>query len=83
MANFDRNTALIQEVYVRRELPSGAQQYRRLAFNLITYEDGATYVEPVSTVNLDQTWEGLYNVDNDGEFLILDAPPFSGVTEIR
>lgn len=83
MATFNRADATIQEVYVRRVLPNGSNNYRRLAFNLIRHDNGETYVEPISTVNDDQTWEGMNSVDTDGEFLILDAPPFSGVTEIR
>lgn len=83
MATYNRADADIQQVYVRRQLPSGAQQYRRLGFNLVKYDDRETYIEPMAMVNFDQTWEGLYNVDNDADFLILDAPPFSGVTEIR
>ena len=83
MAVYNREDAKIQEVYVRRVLPNGDNNYRRLAFNLITYDDGTTYIEPVPTVNHDQTWEGMNSVATDAEFLILDAPPFSGVTEIH
>jgi hypothetical protein len=83
MATFNRNDATIQEVYVRRALPNGDNNYRRLAFNLIRYDNGETYVEPIAAVNFDQTWEGMHSVETDGEFLILDAPPFSGVTEIH
>ena len=82
-ATFDRTKAKIQEIYTRREFAGGGQKYIRLPYNLITHDDGQDYIEPVATVNLDQTWEAFNSLATDGEFLILDRAPWAGITEIR
>jgi hypothetical protein len=85
MAQFTREGAKIQEVYVRRVLPGGQQKYLRLPFNLIEYDDASgVYVEPIPTTGLvPWTFGDVNTAATDGDFLILDKQPFDGITEIR
>jgi hypothetical protein len=85
MAQFTRSGAKIQEVYIRRVLPGGQEKYLRAPYNLVEYDDASgQYVEPIPTTGLvPLTYGDVNDASTDGEFLILDSHPFSGVTEIR
>jgi len=79
--SFRRETAKIQEVYTRRVTPAG-DKYLRAPFNLIRYaEDSVTYIEPTNYSTGPYTYSDVNTVANDAEFLIVDAMPFSGITE--
>ena len=84
MADFTREKATILEVYRRRSLPSG-DEYVRLPFNLVTYDDASgQYIEPVPTVQTQPyTWLDQNTDDCAAKRLIVDTIPFDGVTEIR
>lgn len=80
MATFAKNAALIQEVYIRRVLAGGVQKYLRLPFNLVRYDDGGgVYIEPLPYLGnsgLANTFAELNPPSSDGEFLIVDRPPY-------
>ena len=91
MATFSNENAVRQAPYVRRVLPGGKEKYQRLPFDLVKYDDGSgTYVEPIPQLGLGAlapnfmyTWNDVNTAATEADFLIVDAPPFSGVTEIR
>ena len=83
MATYQRETATILEVYQRRVFPGPEEKYIRLPWNLITHDDGNQFIEPVSLLPEGFTWYDRNNDDTDAQWLIVDVPPFQGVTEIR
>lgn len=85
MADFTREKATTLNVFRRRVLASGEQEYVRLPFNLVTYDDSSgQYIEPVPIVQQQPyTWFDQNNDDTAAKFLIVDTIPFDGVTEIR
>ncbi len=48
MAEFTRETAKIEEVYQRRLLPNGDSKYIRKPVDIVTYDDGGTYLQPAN-----------------------------------
>jgi hypothetical protein len=85
MATYARENAEILKVYRRRTFPSGKEKYIKQPWNLVTYDDQQQFVEPVSFQVTDaaKTWYDTNNDNTDGDWLIIDASPFDGVTEIR
>lgn len=85
MADFSREKAETLEVYRRKMLANGDNEYVRLPFNLVTYDDGSgQYIEPVPVV-MDQpkTWNDQNTDACATTRLVVDTIPFDGVTEIR
>ena len=82
-ATFARESAKIEEVYLRRPVAGGGQKYIRLPFNLVTHDDGNLYIEPVSSSQGNFTWSDINTDATDAEFRIEDVAPAQGVTEIR
>ena len=82
-ATFAKETAVIEEVYVRQVMAGGKEKYIRLPFNLVTYDDGQQYIEPVSCNQGIYTWNDINTPATDGKFRIEDVAPAQGVTEIR
>lgn len=91
MATFLNENAVRQAVFVRRPLAGGKEKYQRLPFDLVKYDDNSgTYVEPVPQMGIGAmsekftfTWSDVNTAATEPDFLIVDAPPFNGVTEIR
>jgi hypothetical protein len=86
MAEFSREKAKIQEVYIRRLFPGPVEKYERQPYNLVTYDDNSgSYFEPVSELGISaRTWGDVYTTASIPDELILDSgAPWSGVTEIR
>jgi len=83
MAEYTKETALTEEVYVRVPKPSGDDRYLARPYNLVTYDDGQQYVEPVSMGVLTNTFSELNPTSTASKLLIVDLDPFAGVTEIR
>ncbi len=85
MAEFTRETALVEEVYIRVPKKSGDDRYLTRPYNLVTYDDGQQYVEPVSVqvVPFPYTYFELTPTSTASKFLIVDVAPYVGVTEIR
>ena len=83
MATFERSTADIKAVYVRRLLPGGNQTYDRLPYNLVTYDDGTSGIEGISEPHLsDMTPRDAEGQHDTPEIFITDKPPYRGVNEI-
>jgi hypothetical protein len=86
MAEFSREKAKIQEVYIRRMFPGPKEKYERQPYNLVEYDDNSgTYFEPLSEVGLSaRTWNDVHTTATIPDELILDSgAPWSGVTEIK
>ncbi len=83
MAEYIKETALTEEVYVRVPKPSGDDRYAPRPYNLVTYDDGQQYVEPVSVGIPANTFSELNPNAVASRLLIVDLDPFAGVTEIR
>jgi hypothetical protein len=83
MAEFSREAAVIEAVYIRRPLPNGQDEYMRRPYNLITYDDGQLYVEPLSTIAGPFTYGDVNSPATASIFRIADSEPFAGVTEVR
>ena len=83
MAEFTRETAVIEEVYLRVPKANGEDRYLARPYNLVTYDDGQQYVEPVSQGLVPDTFAALNPNATASKFLIVDVDPFVGVTEFR
>lgn len=84
MAEFTREAAKIEEVYVRRQLPNGDSEYMRRPYNLVTYDNGEQYVEPINLgVPAPLTFGDWTSPATATTFAISDLDPLAGVTEIR
>jgi hypothetical protein len=83
MAEYIKELALTEEVYVRVPKPSGDDRYLARPYNLVTYDDGQQYVEPVSVGIVPFTFSEINPNATASKLLIVDLDPFVGVTEIR
>ena len=79
------------QVLIRRQVSPGKDVYDPLPYKLVQYDDGTRGIEGICDPHL----SGLTHSDASGGtgsgnrglgakmgFVILDSPPFSGVTEI-
>jgi len=86
MAEFSREKAKIQTVFIRRVFAGGVEKYERQPYNLVEYDDNSgSYIEPMSEIGLSgRTWGDVHTTATIPSFLILDSgEPWAGVTEIR
>lgn len=83
MATFDQATAEIINVWVKFPLAAGNFKYVRQPFNLVTYDDGNQYFEPVNTGPASFTWMDRFPAQINQKIMIVDVAPGAGVTEIR
>lgn len=85
MATFTRESAVIEEVYIRRLLPGGKEVYIRQPYNLVTYDDQTgDLIEPISTPGLsDMTARDAESADVIKTQRILDRPPYNEVFEMH
>lgn len=79
---FDREKAKILELYRHRITAAGKDKYLRVPFNLITHDNGVQYIQPLDYSQGAFQWSDINYDAVDGEFLIVDTVPFSGVFEI-
>ena len=83
MATFKLEDATVKQVFLRRILAGNRTAYERLPYDIVTYDDGTTAVQPLSSPGLSEmTWQDAFGSDYSPEFAIFDRPPYSGVTEI-
>ena len=82
MAEFTRETAKIEEVYQRRLLPNGDSKYIRKSVNVVTYDDGGTYIEPAPSPLVPYT-AAEQSAGGGVTQLITDTEPFSEVSLFR
>lgn len=83
MATFLRETAIVQEPHLRRLLAGDREKLVRLPFNLVRYDDNNQYVEPLNYSIGSFQWADNNPEVTNVSMLVVDVPPFSGVTEIR
>ena len=83
MAEYDRNTATIEAIYIRKPLPNGQDEYIRRPYNLVTYDDGTLYVEPVSSIAGPFTYGDANPPATAVQIRVTDLDPYAGVTEVR
>ena len=83
MAEFTKEAAKIEQVFVRRLLANGDSEYIRRPFNLVTYDNGVTYVEPVNSDLLPMARGQYESAATAVTFRIVDVEPFSELTEFR
>ena len=83
MADFSREAATIEEVYIRVPKRDGSDEYLRRPYNLVTYDNGEQYVEPVSITGTPHAYGDLSFPAVSTKILIVDQDPYVGLTEIR
>lgn len=81
MASFDRKDADIAAVFIRRKVGPDREVLRRASYDLITYPDGTSGLEPVPAIGIGN--EGVATVPSDFEvdrIEIYDTDPFNEFT---
>ena len=80
MASFDRRDAEVTAVFIRRMTGPNSSVLRRANYDLITYPDGSSGLEPVPVVNESNanvtTSMSDFEVDR---IEVYDADPFEGI----
>lgn len=72
-----------KQVFIRRLLATGDSVYDALPYKMVQYDDGTSGIEGVCDPHLSNlTHEDAGGPGSKPGFVILDKPPYSGVTEI-
>lgn len=85
MAEFLRETAQIQFVWQRKRLPNGDEKKFRLPFDLVKYDNGQNYIEPINQggPGAVQTFTNINNPATAGTDLVVDTDTFSELHQFR
>lgn len=84
MATYDRADADIAALFYKVKIAPGKERFVRLPYNLITYDDGFSALEPVNRVQINSDNPVEWNAADEGfdRIEVLQAPPFGEVNNI-